>query len=115
MEVREICWLSPECAEPGREGSVTVASDSHRRISIATGSSLGLPFCLSPLCLSGCVCPPGQQVKAYPKVGHEKMELTDMTPLEGAEVFSQVSEMSLRCMVLPTTMIQSATNLCLSV
>lgn len=89
MEVRKIRWLSPEHAEPGGEGSVTAAPGSQRRISIATGSSPGLPLCLSPLSLSVCVCPEGQQVEASLKVGHEKMELTDMTPaaLGGAEVF----------------------------
>lgn len=70
MEVRKIPWLSPERTELGRAGSVTVAPD--RCISIATGSSVGLPLCLSPLCLSVCVCPLEQQVEASPKVGHEK-------------------------------------------
>lgn len=70
MEVRKILWLSPERTEQGRAGSVTVAPD--RCISIATGSSVGLPLCLSPLCLSVCVCPLEQQVEASPKVGQEK-------------------------------------------
>ncbi len=117
MEVRKICWLSPERAEPSGEGTVTVAPDSRHCISIATGSSPGLPLCLSPLCLSVCVCPLGQQAEVSPKVGHEKMELTDMTLLlwEGRKFFSQISEMSLRCMVLPAAMIESGTYLCLSV
>lgn len=55
--------------------------DSRCYIGIATGSSLGLPLCLSPLCLSVCVCPVRQQVEASLKVGHEKIELTDMTPV----------------------------------
>ncbi|KAK9531193.1 hypothetical protein VZT92_010635 [Zoarces viviparus] len=55
----------PEHAEPDGEGGVTVAPDSRRCISIATGSSPGLPRCLSPLCLSVWVCPLGQQVEAY--------------------------------------------------
>lgn len=116
MEVRKIRLLSPEHAEPGGEGGVTVAPDSRCCISIATGSSLGLPLCLSPLYLSVCVCPVGQKVEASPKVGHEKMELTDMTPLlwEGQK-FLQISEMSQRCMFLPAAMIESGTHLCLSV
>lgn len=85
MEVRKIFWLSPERAEAGGEGTVTVAPDSRHCISIATG----LPLCLSPLCLSVGVCPLGQQVEASSKVGHEKMELTDMTLLlrEGRKFF----------------------------
>ena len=88
-----------------------MAPESCRRISIATGSSVGSPLCLSPLCLSIRGCPLGEQVEASPKVGHEKMELTDMTsPLwEGQKFSCRFSEMSARCIVLPALMMESPT------
>lgn len=78
MEVRKILWLSPEPAEPDGEGSVTVAPDSCCCINIATGFSASLS--VSSLFVS-LRLPLGQQIEASPKVGHEKMELTDVTPL----------------------------------
>jgi len=68
LEVREIRWLFPWACRAGRGGvGVTVAPRSRCRINIATGSSPGLPLCLTPLCLSVWVCPLGQQVEALPQ------------------------------------------------
>lgn len=59
--------LSPESTEPGGEGSVTAAPGSRRHISIATGSSLGLPLCLSPLYLSSLCLSWGTAGQGFPQ------------------------------------------------
>lgn len=94
-----------------------MAPDSCCCISIATGSSSGVPPCLSPLPLSICSRPPGQQVKASLKVGHEKTELTDMTSLCRGEVVVVVvySKMLQRSMILLAGVTERGTHLSLSV
>lgn len=108
--------LSPERSYGGREGGVTVAPDSCRCISIATGSSPGLLLSVSSVSVSLCL-PSGTAGRGLPQgwTWEDGADRHDPCAPGGAKVFLQISEMSLRCIVLPALMMESGSHPCFSV